>query len=138
MQGQRLFVIISLAIDIALLGFALFVINIQSRIGLFLTIFPLIIALITFFITKIVKKYEMIRALKYVSIAYFASYIIPLGIFIILQMYFAPRAIALYGVVQPEYGVRTDPIIEQCYRKCVELANESREFFKECVDRCRK
>ena len=138
MSGQKIFVIISSIINIALLGFALFVLMNEAGMGLFLTLFPLAVGLITFFIVKKVKNFEMIRALKYFNIAYFASYLIPVGIFIVFQVYFAPRAVALYGVVQPEYGVRMDPIIEQCYQKCRELVNQSSEVIRDCIDKCRK
>ena len=131
MEGQKIFVIISSIINIALLGFALYLLMNETGIGLFLTLFPLGVGLITFFITKKIKNFELIRALKYFNIAYFASYLIPVGVFISFIFMKGP-------VSQLEYGVRIDPVMEQCYNKCRELVNQSSEVIRDCVDKCRK
>ena len=131
MRGQKIFVIISSIINIALLGFALFVLMNEAGIGLFLTLFPLGVALITFFITKKIKNFELMRALKYSNIAYFASYLIPVGVFISFMYVKQPIAVS-------EYAVRMDPIMEQCYQKCSEIVNRTSDAFKDCINNCRK
>ncbi len=101
MKRQKIFVIISSIINLALLGFALLLLINKSIFGLFLTLFPLTIGLITFFIVKKVKKFEIMRALKYSHIAYFASYLIPVGLFIIYLYTKQPIIVAMYGVRMP-------------------------------------
>ena len=91
MSAQKIFVIISSIINLALLLFALFILMNETSIGLFLTLFPLVVGLITFFIVKKVKNFELMRALKYFNIAYFASFALTIGIFFIFMFLFPPR-----------------------------------------------
>jgi hypothetical protein len=131
MSGQKIFVIISSIINIVLLGFALFILMNGTDIGLFLTLFPLAVGLITFFIVKKVKNFELMRALKYFNVAYFASFVLPVGIFVLYQIFFVPRVVAMYGV-------QMDPVMEQCYQKCSEIVNRTSEAFRNCIENCRK
>jgi len=131
MEGQKIFVIISSIVNLVLFAFAIFILINQTNIGLFITLFPLIVGLITFFIVKKGKNFEMMRALKYFNITYFASFIIPIGIFIVFQNFSAPRAVAVYGA-------QIDPFMQQCYQKCQELGNYTSEVVKECITNCKK
>jgi hypothetical protein len=137
MEGQKIFVIILSIINLILFGFAAYWAIKSISPGLFLAVFPLLIGFITFIIVREVKKFEMLRALKYANIAFFVSYLIPIGILIAYQLFFAPRAVALYGVIQPKYGARMDPIVEQCIQKCKDLPNETTKVIQACIDKCR-
>ena len=134
MSAQKIFVIISSIINLALLGFAFFVLMNETGIGLFLTLFPLAIGLNTFFITKKIRNFELMRALKYFNIAYFTSFILPLGMLLLYLQFFPPRVF----YAQPMYGVQMDPIMEQCYQKCSEIANQTSEAIRTCIEKCRK
>ncbi|MGM5482704.1 MAG: hypothetical protein ACQESF_04540 [Nanobdellota archaeon] len=90
-KKNKIFVIISSIVNLALLGFALFVLMNEISIGLFLTLFPLAIGLITFFIVKKAKNFELMRALKYFNMAYFASFVLPIGIFVLYLIFFGVR-----------------------------------------------
>lgn len=129
MEDQKIFVIISSLVNVALLGFALFILMNETVPGMFLTLFPLAVGLITFFIVKKGKNFEMMRALKYFNIAYFASYVIPVGVFIGYMFIRQP-------LVQVEYGVRLDPVVEQCMQACREGADKITNATRECMEKC--
>lgn len=131
MNSQTIFVVILSIVNIVLLGFALFVLTNETGIGLFLTLFPLTMGLITFFIVKKFKKFELMRALKYFNVAYFAFFVLPVGIFILYFILFAPRVVAMYGV-------QLDPIVQECYMKCRTIANQTSEAIRSCIEKCRK
>ncbi|MFW6383230.1 MAG: hypothetical protein ACOCZQ_01155 [Nanoarchaeota archaeon] len=130
---EKIFVIISSIVNIFLLGFALFVLIFWGVIilGLLLTFFPLAVGLMTFLIVTKVKRFDLMRALKYFNLAYFASFVLPVGIILLLH-FFPP--------VQPMYGVQveTDPVMQQCYEKCGEIANQTSEAFRNCVKDCKR
>jgi hypothetical protein len=131
MEGQKIFVIVSTVVNLALFAFAIFMLLNQTNIGLFITLFPLLIGIITFFVLKKGKNFETMRALKYFNIAYFASFLLPVGLFIVFEFFLAPRAVALYGV-------QVDPVMQQCLDKCRELGNYTSEVVRECINNCIK
>jgi hypothetical protein len=106
--------------------------------GLFLLIFPLAVASITLFIVKIILKFEMVRAWKYFHVAYFASYVAPVGLAYVLSLFARIAVQPMYGVVQPKYGVRLDSAVEQCYNTCANAVNKTAEWLITCYENCRK
>lgn len=129
MDGQKIFVIIASIIDLALFGFALLVVTQGVRtVGLLLTFFPLLVGVITFMIVKLAKKFELLRAIKYSTVAYFASYVLPVGLFLIFQ---PPRQMAM-----PVYGAQMQPYNQACWQKCNEIVNKTSQLFLDCLRKC--
>lgn len=120
MKSQKILVIISSIINIALLGFALFILatgieadlieadlieaDLLFRVGLFLTIFPLMVGMITYFIVRKFKKFPIIKVIIYFNIAYFLFYLIlPLGAFVVVWIWTlisknSPPPMPMYGM----------------------------------------
>jgi protein tyrosine phosphatase len=88
---------------------------------------PLAIGLITFFITKKVKKFDTFKAFKYASLGFF----IPAGIIFVLGLfYIGAGGGRTAGVAMP------DPIYQQCMETCRNTTQEITNATRDCINNC--
>jgi hypothetical protein len=126
MNGQKIFVGILTVINLIWLGFSIFVLFKEFSTGLIMMI-PLAIGLITFFITKKVKKFDTFRAFKYASLGFF----IPAGIIFALGfLYIGAGGGRTAGVPM------IDPLHWQCYEMCRNATQEITNATRDCINNC--
>ncbi|MCF7907199.1 hypothetical protein K9K85_02890 [Patescibacteria group bacterium] len=126
MNGQKIFVGILTVLNLIWLGFSIFVLFKEPSTGLIMMI-PLAIGLITFFITKKVKKFDTFRAFKYASIAFF----IPAGIIFVLGFWYIGA-----GGERTAGVAMIDPLHEQCYEMCRNTTQEITNATRDCINNC--
>lgn len=125
MRGQTVFVSILALINLVWLGITIFVLTKTPVIGIIMFI-PILIGLITYFITKKIKKFETFKAFKYANIAC----CIPVGIVVLLLIVFG------FGMTRTAGVVAIDPITQQCLQACRNITKEVTNATETCIQTC--